>query len=131
MLQTRYTHKPFKGEEMDIVGKQRSKVERAGYISTNMRIKAILQSGRQLKQWREEQFDFKTEREIEDAYFNPLSYKTLDKMDIIDLGRSAEARLKASQINQNQREKASEEEREESITKEVKVDSEKNDGVSE
>ncbi len=71
-----------------------TKVERAGFVPMEKRIKAIIQSGQRLDKARREQYHYGEGEEINDSHTNFAPDTNLDISDIgntLDLGRSAMA----------------------------------------
>lgn len=93
---------PYKTDRYRTPPEQNSgitKVERAGYISSQKRIESMIQAGQRLSDYRKQQFDF-PDGEIVEDYQDPTRSPNFDLSDATQMQLAAEARLKASQTAQ-------------------------------
>lgn len=98
MLQTRYSLSERKPE----VHKKGNRVERTGYISAQKRIENLLQAGVNLRNYRQNQYDFDHNKIDFDAY-DKTRKKGYDMAEAFQDGLSVSERLKASQTAQEAR----------------------------
>ena len=76
---------------------QISKTQKKGYITAQQRIEQIMLAGKNLREYRENQYDFKTESDIDFSLNDPTRSKNFDLADASQLKYAVEASLKAVQ----------------------------------
>lgn len=85
------------------------KVEKGNYLPAKKRIENLMLAGQRLNQSRQESYDF-PDGNIDENFFDPTRNKSFDMADAFQLSQMTEARLKAFQTAQEQREEAKKEE---------------------
>lgn len=94
IFQTRYTHeKSF--PEVNI-GKRL--VEKAGYIPAKDRIENMILAGQRLIEHRMSMYDFDSNKELDESYYDPTRSKNFDLADAFQLSQNAENNLKQREL---------------------------------
>lgn len=75
---------------------QISKTQKKGYITAQQRIEQIMLAGKNLQEYRENQYDFKTESDIDFSLNDPTRSKNFDLADASMLKHQTESNLIAS-----------------------------------
>lgn len=88
---------------------QISKTQKIGYISAQQRIESIMRAGYQLKEYRQEQYDFKSLDTIDESLNDPTRSKGFDLADATQLSlasmrRSEEQKMALEEESTNRSE---------------------------
>jgi len=94
LFQTRYNHVKSPGEAN--FGKRL--VEKAGYIPAKDRIENMILAGQRLIEHRMSMYDFDSNKELDENYFDPTRSKNFDMADAFQMQQNAENNIKQRQL---------------------------------
>lgn len=93
------------------------KTEVAGYVPAKIKIEQMIQAGRRLREFRENDFDFESEEDIEEDFEDPTRAKNFDMADMTEIGNSILARKREAKNLKTESEKESLNKKAESVEK--------------
>ena len=93
-FQTRYTHQKTIPEAN--IGKRL--VEKAGYIPAKDRIENMILAGQRLIEHRMSMYDFDSNKELDESFYDPTRSKNFDLADAFQLSQNAENNLKQREL---------------------------------
>jgi len=94
IFQTRYTHEKSFPETN--LGKRL--VEKAGYIPAKDRIENMILAGQRLIEHRMSMYDFDSNKELDESYYDPTRSKNFDMADAFQMQQNVENNLKQREL---------------------------------
>lgn len=93
-FQTRYTHQKTIPEAN--IGKRL--IEKAGYIPAKDRIENMILAGQRLIEHRMSMYDFDSNKEFDESYYDPTRSKNFDMADAFQMKQNVENNIKQKEL---------------------------------
>nr|QJB19359.1 MAG: hypothetical protein [Microvirus sp.] len=94
LFQTRYNHQ----KSIPEVNLGKRLVEKAGYIPAKDRIENMILAGQRLIEHRMSMYDFESNKELDESYYDPTRSKNFDMADAFQMQQNVENNIKQKEL---------------------------------